>query len=94
MQRIQPGHEVLSLLGMARQNQVLNKNSTNRGLVKSLISAFFIILAVGLILGTATKILGTTPSSAASIVVAEEPVAFIPGQFVTNIINQGYIGNR
>ncbi|MAF14046.1 MAG: hypothetical protein CMI53_04115 [Parcubacteria group bacterium] len=93
MQRTQSGYGVLKLFGVSTQPQALNKAITNHGLVTSLISAFFIILAVGLILGGATNFLGATPTSSAATIVQKEGTAFIPGQFVTNIINQGYIGN-
>jgi len=93
MQQVQPGHEVLSLFGIANKNQALGKKIASNGLLVSLISAFFIILAVSLILGVATKILGPTSSSLAVNSIQEEIVAFEPGQSVSQEISRGYLGN-
>lgn len=92
MERIQPGHEVLSLFGINIKNEALNK--ANYRLVISLISAFFIVLVISLILGVATKVLEKSPSAAAAGILEEEKVAFTPGQFISEKIRQGYMDIR
>jgi len=94
MQRVQPGHEVLSLFGIASQPQALSKETSSRSLTVSLISAFFIILAVGLTLGLATRILGPTQPSIAATTTVGEQVAFTPGQFVSDEVSRGYLSVR
>jgi len=93
MQKVLPGHEVLSLFGMAAPAQALNKKIVNNGLAMSLISAFFIILAVSLILSAADRILATRSPVAAVIAIEEEKTAFIPGQFISAEISRGYTGS-
>lgn len=92
MKTIQPGHDVISLFGMATKNRALSEKTTNNGLVISLVSAFFIILAVSLILSVSTKILGPTSNTIAAQSVTDEKVAFEPGSFVSNEISRGYLG--
>ena len=93
MQRIQPGHDVLSLFGIASQKQALNQKTDNHGLIVSLVSAFFIILAVSLILSVSTKIIGPTSETSAAITIDQERVAFEPGQLVSKEISRGYLGS-
>ena len=95
MERIQPGHEVISLFGMESHSSALNKKIINHGrLIASLISAFFIILTVSLLLNFSTKILGSTSPSIAATSAVEESVAFQPGQFISEkLSHQGYLGS-
>lgn len=92
MQKVQQGHNVLSLFGASAQSQALNEKIASNGLAVSLISAFFIVLAVGLMLGASNKIL-STPTTMAATTVIEEKVAFTPGQFISEKISQGYLSN-
>lgn len=94
MHWIQPGCNVLSLFGIAKKQAALNKKIANHGLIASLVSAFFIILAVSLILSAATRVLGNSRSLAAATLTQEEKVAFTPGQFVSEEINRGYLQLR
>ena len=90
MKTIQPGHEVLSLFSPAAQPQAFNKKLADYSWI---ISAFFIVLAVGLILGLSARILGSTSPSVAATSILEEKVAFQPGQFIRDKISPGYIGD-
>jgi len=92
MERIYPGQEVLSLFGIANKAQALNKKIASQGLFGSLISAFFVVLLAGLILGILSRVLISPASSAVTLSVAEEKVAFQPGQFISQEIKQGYLG--
>jgi len=82
------------LFGLTSSPQALNKEAASRSLTVSLISAFFIVLAVGLTLGLATRILGPTQASVAATTAVDEQVAFTPGQFVSDEISQGYLPVR
>jgi len=86
MQSIHPGHEVLSLFGIAWQPQVLKKNDNYR-LIVSLLSTFFVILAIGLVLGVMIRISSTY--SLGSLVTTK--AAFEPGQAVSLQLNRGYL---
>ncbi|MBI3290726.1 hypothetical protein HYZ76_00420 [Candidatus Falkowbacteria bacterium] len=88
---IHPGHEVLSLFGIS--TQALNKKTDNQRLIISLISAFFIVLAVSLILSFSSRLLasGQASAGATASTVPEQPAAFVPGQFITAEINRGYL---
>jgi len=90
MQKIQPGHEVLSLLGMAQKNQALKNQINRRNLVISLIGAFFIILAVSLVLNLSTQALSRPSRSVAVVADLNEPAAFEPSQLVSQEITRGY----
>lgn len=94
MQRVQPNHEVLSLFGIAPSAQTLNKKIIGNPLAMSLISAFFIVLFAGLVLGITTRALGPVQSSMAATTIEEEQVAFQPGQFISQEVNRGYLSAR
>jgi len=91
MPSIQTGREVLSLFGIAKYPTVLNKKIASFGLFGSLISAFFVVLAISLVLGIATKALEKSTPAGTAVSLAEEKVAFIPGQFVSQKLRQGYM---
>ncbi len=90
MNRIHPSHEVLSLFGLAPANKALNQKTASHNLLISLISAFFIVLAVSLLLSFSARLVGSQPSAAATLL-APSPAAYIPGQFVSERISQGYL---
>jgi len=91
MERIYPGQEVLSLFGIANKTQALNKKIVSQGLFGSLISAFFVVMLAGLVLGILSRVLINPAGSAAVISLAEEKVAFQPGQFISQEIQRGYL---
>ena len=93
MKTIQPGHDIFSLFISAAKIQALAQKIPNYGLVKSLVSAFLIVILAGLILGLAQRALtaDTKVNSADTSLDFQEKTAFIPGQFVTGQINQGYL---
>lgn len=96
MQKIQPTREMLSLFGMAGSQQALKQNSKSHSLAISLISAFLIVIGLSVILKISTLGLSvntTVSAASATAVTQEEPVAFIPGQFVSSKISQGYLGS-
>ena len=93
MKTIQPGHEVLSLFGMTSQKSALT-DAKNKSLVSTIVSAFLIVLILGAMLSLAQRALTQTKTTAlAASSGIEEAVAFVPGQFVTQKINQGYLSN-
>ncbi len=94
MSPIQAGQEVLSLFGMAKQPKVLNKKIASFGIFGSLISAFFVVLAISLVLGIATKALEKSVPTTGAVSLTEEKVAFTPGQFVSQKLRQGYMELR
>jgi len=92
MRTIQSGHDVLSLFGIGAKTQALTKKIPELSLVKSLVGAFLIVLLAGLLLSLAQK--AVSGSSTSVTTDYHEAVAFVPGQFVSNQIdqiNQGYI---
>ncbi|MFA6382481.1 MAG: hypothetical protein WCX08_04410 [Candidatus Buchananbacteria bacterium] len=91
MDKVQPGHEVLSLFGMSA-SQALIKKLTNYSLIASLVGAFFIIFVVSLLFGSEIKNL-SAKSSVAAPTVSEEKTAYLPGQFVSREISRGYLGS-
>lgn len=96
MPKIHPGHEVLSLFGMAHNNIALNQAAASKSLAATLISAFFIILTLGAILALSTgsftfNLPQLAQSISASSVSSVEPVAFEPGRAVSQKISQGYL---
>ena len=84
MAKIHQGHDILSLFGIVQDNKVLNQNIVaSRNLLVSVISAFFIVLAVSLFLRISTgfitgQAVASTPVSPA----VEEPAAYLPGQYI------------
>lgn len=96
MSKIHPGHEVLSLFGMTTHNSALNQALANKSLATTLISAFFIILAVGAILSLSTgnftfSLPQISPNVSASAVEIGESVAFEPSRAVSQEISRGYL---
>ena len=92
MKTIQSGHDIFSLFISEAKIQALTQKIPNYGLVKSLVSAFFIVLLAGFILGLAQRALtADTINSAPATLDFQEKTAFIPGQFITGQINQGYL---
>lgn len=97
MKAVYPGHDVVSLFDTSSQTQALTRERTNRGLAMSLLSAFLVVLVLGLTLSVAQHFL----SAGAKPVVSEttktsqaEPVAFQPSRAVSSHITAGtgYIG--
>lgn len=95
MNKIQPAREMLSLFGMADSQQALSKKTKSHGLAASLISAFLIVIFLSAVLKISTVALSADSTASASPVVnaAEEPVAFVPGQFISSKVSQGYVGS-
>ena len=96
MQRVQPGHEVLSLWGLTPKAQALSANPAARSIAASLTKALFIVLSAAVILGTIARFGPTVAAPVATEVVigqslGNEPAAFQPGQFVSESIRQGYL---
>ena len=90
MSRIHPGHEVLSLFGIASATKALNNQAASNRLLVSLVSAFFIVLAVSLLLSLSTRLVGDQPAPAAAWQ-APQQAAYLPGQFVSDQLRQGYL---
>ena len=96
MPKIHPGHEVLSLFGMAPHQSALNHVVASKSLAATLISAFFIVLVLGAILALSTgsftfSLPQLAPSTSASSINSGEPVAFEPSRAVSQQISQGYL---
>lgn len=89
MQKVHPGHDVLSLFGMG---QVRDTTSKPLGkLMASVAGAFLIVMAVSFVLSLATSTTGATASSVSSVLL-DEPVAFQPGQMITSQLpKSGYV---
>ncbi|MDX9893765.1 MAG: hypothetical protein RB292_05180 [Patescibacteria group bacterium] len=92
MQRIHPGHEVLSLFGIPSAVKALDRQFTTRNIVVSLASAFFIVLLASLLLNLFTPAPAVFSVSAETPLV-EEPAAYQPGSYITNQISRGYLGD-
>lgn len=90
MKTIQPGHEVLSVFGIPSKIQALAKKDSNKGLIVSLVSAFLIVLIVGMLLSLAQKTFNKTETPVLAATKQQEAVAFQPGQFVTERLEKGY----
>lgn len=94
MQKIQPVHEVLSFFGVAAPDRALKSKTKSQSLAFSLISAFLIVIAVSLILNISTGSVATSASASPTVIVsANEPVAYQPGQFISERISRGYLGD-
>lgn len=91
MKTIQPSHEVMSLFDISSKTQALSQKSPNRGLILSIVSAFFIVAVLGLFLNFIQAAVNGQEASAALIVSDSEIAAFVPGQFVTDQISRGYL---
>lgn len=95
MNTIQPGHEVKSLFGLNPDKSALT-SVKEKSLTATIVSAFLFVLILGLALGFAQRVLDknkSIASAATTISSDQEPAAFIPGRFVSEQINQGYLGN-
>lgn len=89
MAKIHPGHDVLSLFGMAPYNKALAQSLPSRNFLMSLISAFFIVIVVGLLLRLSTNLVSNQSTISAAPLI-EQPAAYIPGQFISEKLSQGY----
>lgn len=93
MQTIQPSHEVVSVFDIASKTKALTKQP-NRGLLISIVSAFLIVAVLGILLNFVQAAFNGSPAEAADrLALDDEPVAFVPGQFVSAEIHRGYIGH-
>lgn len=95
MSKVHPGHEVLSLFGMAHNKQALNQTTDKHNLTVTLTSAFLIILlaslALAFVTGNFNLSMPTALTASASAIQGSEPVAFEPSQAVSRTIAQGYL---
>ena len=96
--KIQAGHDVLSLFGMSGNSQALTKKSKQNAhgnFMFTLVGAFLIVVMFGFAANMITQNLSTTSASASNKAPAEDilPVAYQPGQFISQKISQGYLGN-
>lgn len=91
MSRLQPVHEMLSLFGFNADTKSLNQRLAKYRLAISLFSAFFIVLAVALIMNISENVIKANAVSSPSII--EDRAAFIPGHFVSDQISLGYLGS-
>jgi len=78
----------LQIFGLGAKSPTLNK-SINLVLMESLISVLFIIMALAAVVIVATSFSGTR---AQSVSTQQEKTAYLPGQYVTQQLNSGYIG--
>ncbi len=91
MQKVQPGHDVLSLFGMVQPHQ--EHALSLRRLVLSASGAFLVVLAISFALSLVTKAeQGAIPATISTSTIGAEPVAFEPGQFIRPHITRGYLG--
>lgn len=95
MPKVHPGHEVLSLFGMANNQQALNQSTDKHSLTVTLASAFLIILFASLVLAFTTGnfnfSMPVASTASASAIESSESVAFEPSQAVSQTISQGYL---
>jgi hypothetical protein len=96
MERIQPGHEVISLFGMTPKAQIMSQNP--RLLATSLLKAILLVALTALVLSTFARVAvsdSLTTDAAQTVttigVAAEEPAAFESGQFVSVHLQRGYL---
>lgn len=92
MPKVHPGHEVLSLFGIGHKSSVLNKVA-DHNLTAAMISAFFIVIISALLLGLSARTLpfASVQASTVKVTSGTEPVAYQPGQLVSNEITKGYL---
>ncbi|MDD2807284.1 MAG: hypothetical protein PHW95_02040 [Patescibacteria group bacterium] len=91
MSRPQPVHEMLSLFGFNAQANALSQKIAKYRLAISLLSAFFIVLAVAFLMNISENVIkakAVVPSAT-----IEERAAFIPGHFISDKISLGYLGS-
>ena len=94
--KIQPGHDVLSLFSMSGTIQALTKKTdAPKGIATTLVGAFLIILMFGFASSVITKNLSASGlvSATNTLSVDTSATAYQPGQFVSQKIGQGYLGN-
>jgi len=90
MSTIQLGSQLISVFGTADKKLALTKN---KGMIISLVSAFFIVATIGLVLNLVQETVNNHFSTSSIVrLVIDEPVAYLPGQFVSSQLQQGYIG--
>ncbi len=90
MQKVHPGHDVLSLFGMAQPHQ--ERVISLQRLALSASGAFLVVLAVSFALSLVTKAEQVaTPATMSTSTIGTEPVAFEPGQFISPHITRGYL---
>ena len=78
----------LQVFGPAAKSPTLKK-SANLALAESLISVIFIILALAAVMIVAANFSGTAISRSSD---QQEKTAYLPGQYVTQQLNGGYLG--
>jgi len=86
--------EVMSSFGFTSKNQALTQSQSSKSLVVSIVSAFFIVLIVGMLLSFVQKAVNGQPAAATAVVDGQEQVAFQPGQYIGQEITRGYISIR
>ena len=84
--------EVMSLFGFTAKNQALTENQPSRSLAISVVSAFFIVVIVAVLLSFTQQAISEEQTAVSSAIVAEESVAFQPGQYIRPEIAKGYLG--
>ena len=84
MQIAQLAYHGLAAFGTAKKSQTL-KQFASYALAESLLSVFFIILAVAVVVMIAASLL---PAAVGRISPLEEKTAYLPGQYVSQQINQ------
>ena len=89
MKGIQPGHEVLSLFGIASDPQALAKKLSLSHLV---FGAFFVALILGFAMSGLVRVLDSARPVGSSITISDEQVAFQPSQNVQTELSRGYLG--
>jgi len=90
MQKVHPGQEVVSVFGIAteskKDNAKLALQHGKQRLVLTLITAFFIVFAAAAVL----NYMNQRFEGPAVVESLNEPVAYQPGQYVSNEIFKGY----
>ncbi|MBN1779375.1 MAG: hypothetical protein JW816_04120 [Candidatus Buchananbacteria bacterium] len=90
MTTTQFGSQLISIFSSAEKKLI---RTQDKRMIVSLLGAFFIVAIIGLSLSFFQKAIN---SQFSGVVLAqsavEEPVAYLPGQFVSSQLQQGYIG--
>ena len=92
MSKVASNHGAISLWEITAKVKQLGKNFSNsskKSLIVSLISAFFIVIVFALALKFTDQFL--TNFTKPSLAQEEEKTAFVPGQFVSEIVYRGYL---
>jgi len=87
MQSTQLGYG-LQIFGQVAKLPTLNK-SINLALIESLLSVIFIVMALAAVTALAVNLSG---SVSVSVPAQQEKTAYLPGQYITQQLNDGYIG--